>query len=71
MSSQPASALARWLWRLAFILVTVALVIFFSKGACIYPVDAAQFSHPLLGFIDIIGAATVRLKAMKAYLFAM
>ena len=47
MSSQPASALARWLWRLAFILVTAALVIFFSKGACIYPVDAAQFSHPL------------------------
>ncbi|MBS4694330.1 MULTISPECIES: hypothetical protein [Aeromonas] len=47
MSSQPASALARWLWRLAFILVTAALVIFFSKGASIYPVDAAQFSHPL------------------------
>ncbi|MBJ7590527.1 HlyD family secretion protein [Aeromonas veronii] len=32
---------------------------------------SAHKPHPLLGFIDIIGAATVRLKAMKAYLFAM
>lgn len=32
---------------------------------------SAHKPNPLLGFIDIIGAATVRLKAMKAYLFAM
>lgn len=32
---------------------------------------SAHKPHPLLGFIDIIGGATVRLKAMKAYLFAM
>lgn len=32
---------------------------------------SASKPHPLLGFIDIIGGATVRLKAMKSYLFAM
>ncbi|PKQ80568.1 hypothetical protein CJP16_07215 [Aeromonas sobria] len=45
MSSPHSSLFVRWLWRLAFILITVALVLFFSKGAQIYPVDAAQFNH--------------------------
>lgn len=32
---------------------------------------SASKPHPLFGFIDIIGGATVRLKAMKSYLFAI
>lgn len=32
---------------------------------------SARKPHPLLGFIDIIGGATVRLKAMKSYLFSL
>ncbi|EOB3571442.1 hypothetical protein ACHELY_000564 [Vibrio vulnificus] len=32
---------------------------------------SAKKPHPLLGFMDIIGAATVRLKAYKSYLSAM
>ena len=32
---------------------------------------SARKPHPMLGFIDIIGAGTVRLKAYKAYLAAM
>ncbi|GAD89598.1 hypothetical protein VHA01S_023_00120 [Vibrio halioticoli NBRC 102217] len=32
---------------------------------------SAEKPHPMLGFMDIIGAATVRLKAYKAYLSAM
>ncbi len=47
MSSQSTSALARWLWRLTFILVTVALVAFFSKGAHIDPIEATKFNHAL------------------------
>ncbi|WP_440145176.1 hypothetical protein ACS016_07335 [Aeromonas veronii] len=47
MSSQSTSALARWLWRLTFILVTVALVVFFSKGAHIDPIEATKFNHAL------------------------
>lgn len=47
MSSQSTSALARWLWRLTFILVTVALVVFFSKGAHIYPIEVTKFNHAL------------------------
>ncbi|TEW54831.1 biotin/lipoyl-binding protein [Psychromonas sp. RZ22] len=32
---------------------------------------SAEKPHPILGFMDIIGAATVRLKALKAYMSAL
>ncbi|MFB2862265.1 hypothetical protein [Aeromonas sp. MdU4] len=54
MSSPLTSSPVRWLWRLAFILMTVALVLIFSQGAHIYPVEAAQFSHPLPAIMPLL-----------------
>lgn len=77
MSSQSASAFARWLWRLMFILVTVTLVILCAQGAHIYPVDAAQFSHDLPAimvlldseiFMGVITVITLYVVLYLAYL---
>ena len=59
MSSQSTSALARWLWRLTFIFVTVALWVFFSKGAHIYPIDALPAIMVLLDSEIFMGVITV------------